>query len=350
MSANVNPIGWLNTYGGQFPQLLPEYWLPMLRIFDGFDTPDTFLVLPPKKVPQLTFKWRIFIDPADMSPMSKREIAKTRFTGSKAVYENFQCKHTKTGFYLTEEEMDFGLDGVMEREITRCTKSVNRRTEYINLQAMMGNTWNPQFVGRLLNMTRPTWQANGGTPIRDVLTAMLRIWKMSGERPAYIFLGPDEYFFLQDHTTILQYLGLGSGLAKPNDLLCSDFVQCIKALTIKTIDGFYKEDPADYALFTAGTPRVWQPGTGDLNMDTYAARNKHWMLQDRAIITCRSIGFTGIAKNVDVTSRQWEDIDEGVLKWKFERYFTPVVEDYGRIGVITFTGTARDAFGEPTTL
>jgi len=339
----------LNEFSTQFPELLQEYWLPMLRIFDSFEEPNTFGVLPPKKTPY-AFKWRIFIDPAGMSPMMSNEVSLTPMTTSEATYEYFETKFTKEGFYVTEKDMDFGLSDIISREIRRVTRDINRRTEYVNLQALQGNTWNTQFTGRLISMTRPTWQANGGTPIRDALSAMLRIRKMCGEKPTKMFVGPDETFFLQDHTTILNYLGMNSGMAKPNDLLCSDFINCIKGLSITEISGFYKEDPTDYAAYAAGNPSVGQLGYGDTNMDTTAAPNKHWLLQDKAIITTENVGFTGIAKNVDIDSKQWADIDLGIVKWKFERYFTPVIEDYGKIAVITFTGTSRNAYGEPTSL
>jgi len=348
-TSNTQPNYWLNEFSSQYPELLPEYWLPMVRVFDSFEEPDTFSILPPRKTPY-AFKWRIFIDPAGMSPMMSNEVGATPMTGQKAVYEHFETEFTKEGFYLTQKELDFGLDNIMQMEIRRVVRDINRRTEYVNLQAIQGNTWNTQFTGRLITMTRPTWQGNGGTPIRDVLTAMLRVWKMSGELPKFIFLGPDEYMFLQDHTTILQYLGLGSGMREPNALLCHDMINCIKNLTIKRINGFFKEDATDYGLYLAGTPRVGQLGLGDVDMDTVAAPNKHWMLQDRAIITTGNVGFTGIAKDVDVANRQWEDVDLGILKWKFERYFTPVIEDFGKLAVVTFTGTTRNAFGEPTTI
>ncbi|MHC1591792.1 MAG: hypothetical protein ACXQS8_06885 [Candidatus Helarchaeales archaeon] len=346
---NTQPNYWLNEFAGQFPELLPDYWLPLVRVFDAFEEPNTFSILPPQKTPY-AFKWRIFVDPAGMSPMMMNEMGTTPMTGQRAVYESFETRFTKEGFYITQKELDFGLPNIIQMETRRVIRDINRRTEYVNLQALQGNTWNTQFTGRMSTMTRPTWQNSGGTPIRDVLTISYQIWRMCGERPDTMFLGPGEYMFLQDHATILQYLGLGSGMATPNDLLCSDLVQCIKNLTIKTINGFYKEDPTDYALYVSGNARAGQPGLGDTTMDTTTAPNKHWLLQDRAIITAGQVGFTGIAKNVDVSARQWEDEDLGVLKWKFERYFTPVIEDYGKIGVITFTGTSRDQYGHITQL
>ncbi|MHA1277352.1 MAG: hypothetical protein ACTSQ8_09195 [Candidatus Helarchaeota archaeon] len=347
--ANTQEDYWLNNFSGQYPELLPEYWLPLVRVFDSFEEPNTFSILPPKPT-TYSFKWRIFVDPAGMSPMMQDEVGKTPMTGQRAVYEKFETRYTKEGFYVTQKDLDFGLPDIISTETRRVIRDINRRTEYVNLQALQGNTWNTQYTGRMSTMTRPTWQNSGGTPVRDVLTISYHIWRMCGERPDRMFLGPGEFMFLQNHTTILQYLGMGSGMALPNDLLCSDLVKCIKNLTIQTISGFYKEDATDYALYTSGNPRAGQPGLGDTTMSTTSAPNKHWLLYDRAIITAGDVGFTGIAKNVDVEYRQWEDVDQGILKWKFGRYFTPVIEDYGRIGLITFTGTSRDAYGQITQL
>lgn len=342
--------GNLETYLSQHPALLPEYWLEVARVFDEMNPPMTTKLLPEKTIPRRVFKWRVHIDPADMAPMVQTEISKTRFATSKTVKELFECKGIKTGFYVTEDELDEGLPGTVQTLTTERINSINRRVEYINIRCLQGFTWNVSaFTGRQVLMTRPTWQASGGTPIRDVLYMTLRVWKRSGKIPTYLIIGPNEHFYMQNHATLLAQMGTGA-----NNILCNDMINCIKNLTVLRVDGFYKEDAWDWANnpmnpAATGTPSVpQQPGRGDMAMDLEATPNKRWMLQDRAIVTTGQVGYTFVRRGL--RSRQWEDPDTGNIYWKFEKMITPVVEDWGRIGLITFTGTTYTATGEPSTI
>ena len=345
--------GNLETYLAQYPALLPTYWLDIARVYDEINEPVTFKVLPERGAPARVFNWRIHIHPADMTHMIQSEVAKTPMATSMTTYETFTTKTTRTGFYVTEDELDDGLPGVIETLTKERIDAIRQRVEYINTRCLQGFTWNAVNTGRMVLLTRPTWQGSGGTPIRDILYMTLRVWKRSGKKPVYLIIGPNEHMYLQNHTAILAEMGTGTvqgavAIGGANDVLCMDMINCIRSLNVLRIDGFYKEDATDWANWQAATPRIGQPGRGNMNMDLEAAVNKRWFLQDRAIVTPAQVGHTFVKQGL--TSRQWEDPDTGLMFWKFQKKFVPVVEDWGRIGRITFTGTTYLANREPSTI
>jgi len=339
----------LETYHAQHPALHPDYWIPQAKVFDATLPMFTEDILPMKKVGNRRFKWRTNIGTGAMAPY-KGESTKTPMITAYAMKEEYETRRLKVGFNITEDELDEGLPGVMEQLTQECIAMIKRRMAFVNLFAMQGITWNAVSTARMHALTRPTWQASGGTPIADVLIMMLRVWKRAGVRPDTIYLGPDEHFFLQNHNTIVTYLGLGSGIRGESDLLCRDMIYCIKSLNIKVVDSQYKESPWSYALWQAGTPFPGAPGLGDLNADSSTNVSIRWMLRDRAIITAGKLGFTAYTKNPGINNHQWVDDDTGDVMHKFEAEFCPVIEDYARLGVITFTGTTRGTDDHPTQL
>lgn len=339
----------LETYRAQHTALLPEYWIPVARYYDEALETITDTILPSRTFPRSEFKWRLFVDPQSMTPFTN-EGAKTPMITEKAYYESYQTRFLKVGFYVTRRELDEGLPGVMQRLTKHALDSIKRRIEFVNIYALQGVTWNPVSTARLINLNRPTWQNSGGTPIADILIAMLRLWKRSGRRPGRIFLGPDDFMYLQNHNTMLTYLGLGSGIRGESDLLCKDMIQCIKTLKIQVVEGQFKEAPWAYALHQAGTPLPGSLGVGDTAFDSSTNISKHWMLRDRAIITADVVGFTAHSKSPASNNDQWLDHDTGTIYHKFEDEFCPVIEDYGKICVINFTGATYGTDDHPTVL
>jgi len=311
----------LGQWTRQYPSLLKKNFIGISRIWDKQAPPVTFQLLPPRPMP-FHFAWQVAIDPSIMAPYVQ-EGADTPMADSEQKTENFVCKEARLGSKISQRAISFGIKNIVQRKVTNLVDAVNLTRVWENIQALTGTNANQSLALTRLNTavagqphgsgTAKGWDEESNTLLKDIIAMKTDIQKKSGHMPEWLFLPIDEYEYLHDDSNILDQLKYTSGT-----LLVDGRLTRIKGLKIVIVPHFWKE----------------RAKTG--------VETKHWLLQDKAIVACSNIGFTAVAEpqsgSAPVMDRWYEKKARSVFIHGYSS-FTSVIEDYGKIGIISGTNS-----------
>ena len=303
----------------QYPSLLRKNFLGISRVWDKQNPPVTFQLLPPRNMP-FHFAWQVAIDPSVLAPYVQ-EGADTPLMDQEQKVEHFVCKEARLGSKISQRAITFGIDNIVFRKTTALVNAVNLTRVWENISALTGTNVNQSLALTRLNTavagqphgsgTAKAWDEADNTLIKDILAMRTDIQKKCGALPEFIFMPINEYEYLHDNEDILDQLKYTKGT-----LLSDGRITMIKGMKVIVVPHYWKERKKD--------------GT----------EVKHWMLQDKVIMAARNIGFTAIAEprkgSAPEFDRWYEKKQRSIFIHAFSS-FTSVVEDYGRIGIISGT-------------
>jgi len=315
-SPNDNMSMWTK----QYPELLTKNFIGIARLWDQNNPPTTFDILPTRNMP-FNFQWRVKINPAILAPYVQ-EGADTPLSDSEMKYESFLCKESRLGAKISQREIGFGLPNVVQSRTTELVDAINLTREWQNFQALIGNNVNQPLALTRINTAEAgkphgvgtsikKWNEEGAKIIDDIIGMKTDITKKCGMMARHIYMPLDEYEALHNNSDILNQLKYTQG-----DLLVNGRIEVIKGLRIHVTTSFWKTRNKD------------------------GSETKHYVLANKVIITTDNVGFTAVAEPKKGSSpemeRWWERKSRSILIHGYSS-FTPVIEDYGKIGIITST-------------
>lgn len=298
----------------EFPELLEKNFLGISRLWDQAHPYVLNVAFPERGGQPWHFQSRIRIHPGLVAELVG-EGANTPLEDEFWTYEKFVSAETRAGFQVFERETKFGLGNIVSQRSEAITDSINKRLEWEAIKALRGVTTrlnSDQSVARLQSAAATDeWDAAAatGAPLTDIINAIKLIHKASGFKATHIFLPLDEYYWLHDHGDILDQMKY----TDPS-LLTDGMLSILKGLKLVEVTGFYKTDPT-----------------------SFDPDDKTFIMQDQVIVAACPVGYLSIAE--PLTIRRWEDEDTRSLFVQEFKSFIPVVEDYGKICVITNTNT-----------
>jgi len=314
-------------------ELLPDKFLEKAREWDQA-FPTTFsAIFPEIQAPDWKFPWEVFIRPNDMAQFVAPN-SNTIFVTEGLKKEDFACRMVKQGFWVNSFDLRYGRQWTAQT-VARRTKqvhdSIKLRKEYCEMQCAQGTNWNGQLNSRMRAANALSWQNLNSTPLGDVLRMQLEVYRMSQKRPSYLFLGFLDWNSLHNHPAILNQL-----IYTDPSLLTNGMLSTLKTLQIKVVEGYYKEASTETNLHGS-------PGRGDLQ-ESIVNEDKRWFMEDVALITTSQVGYLARIKseNKSMAAISWMDKDRDQILYKIMDAFTPLIEDYGRIGRIDFVDDAED--------
>lgn len=315
----ISPADNLSQWTKQYPSLLKKNFLGISRIWDEKFPPSTFTALPFRNMPY-HFAWRVTIDPAMLAPYVQ-EGADTPLSDAETKLENFVSKESRLGAKISQREINFGLPNVVQQRVTSLVDAINLTREWQNIQALTGTNVNQPLALTRLNLsvagvphgtgTAKAWDESGGDIIKDLLAMKTDMTRKCGKVPTDLYVPLNEYEHIHNDPEILDQLRYTSGT-----LLTDGRLTMLKGLRIHVVASFWKERKKD--------------GT----------EVKHFILEDKVILTTGAVGFTAVAEPMSGSAPQMERWLENKSRSIFIHAFSsfvPVVEDYGRIGIITGT-------------
>jgi hypothetical protein len=315
----ISPADNLSQWTKQYPSLLKKNFLGISRIWDKKFPPATFFTLPIRNMP-FHFAYRVTIDPAMLAPYVN-EGADTPMSDAETKLEHFVCRESRLGTKISRREINFGLPNVVRDRTTSLVDAINLTREWQNIQALTGTNVNQPLALTRLNLAvagsphgvgaPKSWDESGGDIIKDILAMKTDMLKKSGKVATDLYVPINELEYIHNDPEILDQLRYTSGT-----LLVDGRLTMLKGLRIHTIGSFWKE----------------RKKTGE--------EIKHFILEDKVIMTTGIVGFTGVAEPLRGSAPQIERWLENKSRSIFIHAFSsfvPVVEDYGRIGIITGT-------------
>lgn len=315
----ISPADNLSQWTKQYPSLLRKNFLGISRIWDKKFPPSTFNTMPMRNMP-FHFAWRVTIDPAMLAPYVN-EGADTPMSDAETKLEHFVCRESRLGSKISQREINFGLPNVVRDRTTSLVDAINLTREWQNIQALTGTNVNQPLALTRLNLAESgkpheagsdvAWDEEDAIIIKDILAMKTDILKQSGKVATDIYMPINEFEHLHNDPEILDQLRYTSGT-----LLVDGRLTMIKGLRIHVIGSFWKE----------------RKKTGE--------EVKHFILEDKVIMTTGIVGFTAVAEPLKGSAPQLERWLENKSRSIFIHAFSsfvPVVEDYGKIGIITGT-------------
>jgi len=310
----------MSNWTAQFPILLPKNFLGIARKWDQQFPHITRDVLPVRNTP-FNFTWRVMIDPIIMAPYVQ-EGGDTPFSDAEVNVESFICKEARLGAKITQREMRFGLPDMVTERITQLTDAINLTRTWENIQALLGyNAQQPLALTRLntAEAGKPHGVGSSVTPwtdadadiIGDILAMKTDILKRCQQLPTKLIVPLNEYEALHQNTEILDQLRYTSG-----NLLVNGQISRIKGLDVIVCANYWKERKAN------------------------GEQVKHFMLEDKVIMLAPNVGFTAVAEprgGAAPEMNRWWDYSQLSIMIHAYSSFTTVIQDYGKIGIITGT-------------
>jgi len=316
----IGPNDNMGQWTQQYPALLAKNFIGIARIWDKQFPSPTREALPARNMP-FHFAWRVQLNPAIMAPYVQ-EGADTPMSDAETKLENFVCKESRLGAKITQREIGFGLPNVVQTRTTHLVDAVNLTRTWENINALTGVNVNQPLALARLNVavagkphgtgTAKAWNEEGASIIKDILAMKTDVTKKTGGlMPDKVFMPLDEYEAMHDDPDILDQLKYTSG-----DLLVNGQITRIKNLKVIPIANFWKSRNKD------------------------GSETKNFILQDKVIVCCGGLGFTAMAEPMKgaapMMERWYEKSKRSVFIHAFSS-FTSVIEDYGKIGIITGT-------------
>lgn len=303
----------------QYPSLLEKNFIGISRVWDQQFPFVTSGILPVRNMP-FHFSWRVTIDPAIMAPYVQ-EGADTPLSDAATTLENFVCRESRLGAKITQREIGFGLPNIVQTRVSQLVDSVNLTRTYDNIQALTGVNVNQPLALSRLNVaeagkphgvgTSKAWNESGNQIIQDIIAMKTDIKKKSGASATKILMPLDELEAIHNDSNILDQLKYTDGT-----LLVNGRLTMIKGLEIVEVANFWKDRKKD--------------GT----------EVKNFLLQDKVIVVAPNLGFTAVAEPQSGSAPQmerWYEQSQRSIKMHAFSSFTSVIEDYGKIGIITGT-------------
>ncbi|RLC37211.1 hypothetical protein DRH29_02750 [candidate division Kazan bacterium] len=319
----------MEKYNQYYEELRPRTFLKLVRRWDEQFPLTLGNVFTEDTAPDWAFRWPIYIEPRHMTPFTEPNTQTPMITAAMK-YEDFVCRQIKEGFWVNTFEIKYPLIKSIIPERTRMVRDAQAlRIEYSLVQAAMGNTWNNQNNARMSAGNALVWTNPNSTPIGDILQMQTYVYQMCQRRPSNLFLGWTAWQALLNHPAILNQM-----LYTRRDLLTNGMIEMIKGLQIHVVEGYYKEASDESNM-------VGAPGRGDVREDI-SPTEKHWLLEDVALVTTSNIGKLFRATGEHEGVAQWEDVDKSKILYKLVRAFCPVIEDYARVGRIDFVTDSND--------
>jgi len=308
----------LSRWSQQYPALLPRNFLGIARIWDEQKPFTMSSVFPARNMP-FHFSWRVNVNPGQMAPFVG-EGADTPMSDAEEKLETFVCQESRLGGKITSREINFGIPNVVMRRVTQLTDAVNLTRDWLGIQALSGvNANQADSVSRINTAvagqphgsgTAAGWDESSGVPLDDIL-AMATTIKKASMPPTKLFMPPNEIEYLQRNDEVLDQLRYTD-----NSLLVEGQIKRIKGMDIIEVSNFWKERKPD--------------GT----------EVRHYVLEDKVIMTTPTVGFMAVSEpragSAPFVERWWDRSKRSIIVHAFSS-FTPVVQDYARIGVITGT-------------
>lgn len=315
----ISPNDNLSQWTKQYPSLLKKNFIGISRIWDQKFPPATFATLPFRNMP-FHFTWRVTIDPAMLAPYVN-EGADTPLSDAETKLEHFVCRESRLGAKISQREINFGLPNVVQQRTTSLVDAINLTREWQNIQALTGTNVNQPLALTRLNLaqagvphgvgTPKAWDESGADIIKDILAMKTDMLKKAGKQATDIYMPINEYEHLHNDPEILDQLRYTSG-----SLLTDGRLTMIKGLRIHVVASFWKERKKN------------------------SEEIKHFILENKCILTTGIVGFTAVAEpmtgSAPMMERWLENKSRSIFIHGFSS-FVPVVEDYGRIGIISGT-------------
>jgi hypothetical protein len=315
----ISPTDNLSQWTRKYPSLYKKNFLGISRIWDQKFPPSTFATLPFRNT-EFHFAWRVTIDPAMMAPYVQ-EGADTPMADAETKLEHFVCKESRLGSKISQREIGFGLPNVVQNRTTSLVDAINLTREWQNIQALTGTNVNQPLALTRLNLaqagvphgtgTPKAWDESGGDIIKDILAMKTDMLKKSGKVATDIYIPINEFEHIHNDPEIIDQLRYTSGT-----LLVDGRLTMIKGVRIHVVASFWKERKKN------------------------GEEEKHFILENKVIMTTGIVGFTAVAEPQGGSAPQMERWLENKSRSIFIHAFSsfvPVVEDYGKIGIITGT-------------
>jgi len=315
------PADNMSQWTRQYPALLAKNFIGLARIWNKQDIPPTFAIVPPRNMPY-NFQWQVKVDPSLMAPFVQ-EGADTPMSDEQMKYEAFICKEARLGSQISQRAIRFGINNIVQSKTQGLVKAINLTRVYDNINTILGTNANQPLALARINTavagkphgvgTAKGWDESANLIIKDILAMKTDILKKSGEVPTELYVPIDEYEFMHDDENILDQLKYTDGT-----LLVEGRITRLKGLNVHIV------------------PHFW------LERKKNGEDVKHWILQDKVIMSTKNVGFTAVAEpqsgSAPEMDRWYEKSKRSVMIHSFSS-FTTVIEDYGKLGIISGTNS-----------
>jgi hypothetical protein len=341
------------------PYLLTKANYGAMRIWDNFWRPvmQKYLPADTSEGGLQTFSRDIAIDSAPIAPMVEQE-AKTEFVTEGFKKEDFHTRRTAKGYYLSPEEMVWGIQGKAARMTELIARAISRRIEYEAVKYVSGeaatiNQFSNQGTGRMLtaplnattnSFTGKRWDEASSHPFVDLDNAQ-ELEDLGGDRSFQtMIMGPKTFKILKNHADVLDRIKYVKNLVDGSVIEAT-----FDSIALDVVRGqTYKEPPG-----MTGLPD--SPGLGDLQEFTWAEINKKRFMFHQSggndyeyalLLTENAIGNIVFSRNhpddkqwakAQPFQRYWKENDPEYHFWAFSKNFAPFVEDFLNIMRLNFT-------------